>query len=418
MKEHFDYVVVGAGVVGSLMAILLAKSSPDTSIALIDPVLGSMNSTPTSRNIADLFKHNNPEFWHHKSKRVSAINHSLFLQLQKATDLDLAESAAQMLGMEVFTSKFGGRFEIDCADFGGNPLAWVISNQCLAQILIQTLQAKGRVRIIGEQLLSLRRITPESTYAVGTSGRELQGTTVIGADGARSKVRQLLGIIPQSVGAQGVAVSAQVKLGRQQSVGHALQWFLSDGSILGLLPVAGQSGTMSMVWSFPSAPVSVESGEELQKMMSQALMLVGHGDFADNLEVISEPQIWPLHRQILNNLSWSCDFPNLYFIGDAAHVIHPLAGQGLNLGLADCFALGAALKQLELGQGSTQVLTQRYLGRQVRYSSRMLWLCEGLRANFERKSWSSQALSALAFTLFDQHILLKKSIVRAMSFKS
>lgn len=409
VSENYDLIIVGAGIVGSLLALLIAQDDTlDYSIALVDPVFGkSKNDDPLS-------------FWN-ESQRVSAVNHSLYKQLCRVLPIDIESLAQRMDAMQVVTPECGGQFQIDALEYSDDPLAWVLSNKQLAGAIIDSLAQFDKITKIAEPVNTIEQVFERPGYRVQTTTRALQASLLVGADGAYSTVRREFGFVSQSIGEPAQALSAQILLPSHKRSSMALQWFFRDGSILGLLPVAGDfegSSIMSMVWSVPAGAALPQTlrAQDLELRLKSALSQTSFAEFGYGLEVISTVKKWPLKRYLFDSSVLVKSHPGLFFIGDAAHSIHPLAGQGLNLGLQDTFKLYNALVELQQ-QGFSPLVVSRYVAARALEARQMLWLCEGLRAFFEQKAWPLQFFGALAFKQFDRHTFLKKQIVQLMSYR-
>lgn len=169
-----------------------------------------------------------------------------------------------------------------------------------------------------------------------SSGQRLQAALIIVADGAQSRVKQQLGlpVLAWSEQAHAIVATLQCEVPHQKT---ARQWFL-DGGTLALLPLA-ESRLCSLVWSLPSHRV------EAMLALSDigfARALHRHTDgVCGQLMPITPRMSFPLHSIVNDDFA----LPGVAFIADAAHVIHPLAGQGLNLGLADTVCLTSVLVQ-------------------------------------------------------------------------
>ena len=179
------------------------------------------------------------------------------------------------------------------------------------------------------------RARPRNATAVllGTNDRSLRTRLVVGADGAQSRVRELAGLAATRADYGQTALVAMVSTARPHQ--HtAWQRFLGDGT-LAFLPLA--DGRSSIVWSLPTA-----RAERLLAIAPEAFELELEKDFDNALgkvRLASERLKFPLWKLNAEHYATA----RLALVGDAAHVVHPLAGQGANLGLLDAAALADVL---------------------------------------------------------------------------
>ncbi|MGH8323994.1 MAG: FAD-dependent monooxygenase, partial [Steroidobacteraceae bacterium] len=241
-----------------------------------------------------------------------------------------------------------GSLLFDAAAVGEPNLGYIIENRVLQAALLDTFAAAGG-RIEPAQLLGLQ--IGADCVTVATSGGTLAARLVIGADGAQSAVRQAAGLTADSSDYRQTAIVATVATERPHEK-TAWQRFLRNGT-LAFLPLA--DGTSSIVWS---------ADNDVAKLLLGA----SSTDFAAELEcasdrvlgatrLLGERASFPLrslaaHRYAAHRIA---------LIGDAAHVVHPLAGQGVNLGLLDAAALAELLfeaREEREDPGALRVLRQ------------------------------------------------------------
>jgi len=213
----------------------------------------------------------------------------------------------------------------------------------------------------------------------------LQSRLVIGADGAGSSTRAMAGIAHQQMSYAQHALVGHVAV-EQPHQSCAFQWFGEHG-ILALLPLPDLNGQhrMSMVWS-----CEVQRAEQMRQ--------AGVAHWAEQLSQIASPELgqcspvselasFPLNRQAAQSLIGH----RVALVGDAAHVVHPLAGQGLNLGLSDVATLGSLLEQAR-ARGSAsrfdpgqQLLLRRYRRHRAEPLLAMQSAIDGLQRLFSPK---------------------------------
>lgn len=313
-----DVVVVGAGVVGSACALALADAG--LSVALVE----AREPTPWQAAQRDL--------------RVFAFapDNVALLDTLGAWPQVLAARAHPYRRMQVWDAAGGGELRFDADTLGRRELGWIIENGLLIDRLWARLGAAGvdvqcPASVEGfEQDASGVRLRLDD-------GRSLRARIAIAADGAASKLRGLAGIEVDAHDYQQRGVVAYVR-SEHPHADTAWQRFLPGGP-LALLPCS--EGLSSIVWSLPQ--------DEAQRLLA-----LGEGAFNDALtraldrrlgalQLASPRAAFPLRRQ----LATTQQLGRLLLVGDAAHAVHPLAGQGVNLGLRDVSALHASVSEAQ-----------------------------------------------------------------------
>jgi len=235
-------------------------------------------------------------------------------------------------------------------------------------------------------------------------GSTLEAELVVGADGAASRIREWAGLASTLTpyGQSGVVANLECERPHR---GTAFQWFF-DSDILAWLPLPG-GNRLSMVWSTQTA-----HADELVALDAAALVAkvqaAGH-DRLGALRLLTPAAAFPL-RLIRVEAAVA---PGVALIGDAAHGVHPLAGQGVNLGFGDAEALAEVLAQHRRTPGDLRVL-QRYARARAEPVQRMQALTHGLHHLFadQRAAWLRNA----GMRIVDHLPPLKAALVReAMS---
>jgi 2-octaprenylphenol hydroxylase len=235
-------------------------------------------------------------------------------------------------------------------------------------------------------------------------GRELHADLLIGADGARSLVRESAGI---AVMRRPYAQTAFVTHLRPQHPhgATARQRFLEDGP-LGMLPLA--DGRVSVVWS--TTPETARHAMAASDDELGALLTDASDDVLGELVATGPRGTFPLCAQHARNYV----LPRLALIGDAAHAVHPLAGQGANLGLADASALSAVIEEAirkDEHPGDRPVL-RRYERARKGANATMLHLMTGLNQLFAADSPTIGELRRAGMRLFNVSGPLRERAVR------
>jgi 2-polyprenylphenol 6-hydroxylase len=299
-----------------------------------------------------------------------------------------------VLAMQVFGDDGRSRLEFDAYRAGVSELAWIVEDAALQDALWQVMDAT----VIAAECEKL-----EGSILTLHGGKRLVGALVAGADGANSFVRRAAGISALEKGYEQTAVVANFRCEKPHR-GAAFQWF-QGGPVLALLPLPGEQ--VSMVWSLPSsraASVMALSADALCREVAAA----SRGTLGA-LSLTTAPRHYPLRRLRAQRLVQ----PRVALLGDAAHVIHPLAGQGLNLGLQDAQSLANVLARREPGRDPGDLrLLRRYERSRAEPILAMNAVVDGLFRLFgsEEERWSRLRNAGLNLT--DRFPVLKNLLIR------
>jgi len=366
VKPQVDVVVVGGGLVGTCLATLLARSGvfPAQRIALIEP---RPPRRPSADDEIDL--------------RVSAVSRASqrILAACEVWDQVVAERGSPYERMCVWDarSRVDGPAAIrfDCATVGEPDLGHIVENRRLQWALFESARASG-VTILETGVTSLDRAAG-STLAVLEGGGTLSSALLVAADGADSALRAMMGI-ETATREHGRAVVTHV-VTSQDHQHTAWQRFLPSGPIA-FLPL--HDGRSSIVWS------TVEEH-------ASELMALDDAAFCRAVEEASGGALGAIvgcarRAQFPLRSSHAEQYVQAQFclIGDAAHAIHPLAGQGVNLGFLDAAALAQVLHDAQVagdGPGDLRVL-RRYERWRKGENLAMLTALDGLNRLFSNDS--------------------------------
>lgn len=316
----FDVAIVGGGPVGACAGALLARSGV-LKVVVLEPHAGTV---PAHGSALDA--------------RVVALSRASEHTLRHAGawpgihGARLAPYERMRIWHEGIAPFSEAALVFDAADVGEPNLGYILENRLLQGALLDAARAAG-ARIEATPLLGLRAgaDSVELTHGAGT----LSARLVLGADGARSQVRQLAGLSAETSDYHQLAIVATVATGRPHE--HtAWQRFMRAGT-LAFLPLA--DGTSSIVWSADEG-LAQDLLAQTTPRFEASLGRAADGALG-SMELRSERQSFALSR--LAARRYVCE--RVALLGDAAHVVHPLAGQGVNLGLLDA----AALSELVLG---------------------------------------------------------------------
>ncbi|HEX5212969.1 MAG TPA: ubiquinone biosynthesis hydroxylase [Pseudolabrys sp.] len=331
-----DLIVGGAGFAGLALAIALRQGLGDAfAVTIADPALAS---TPS------------------KDPRASAIAAAARRLFETIGVWDAVAGEAQpMLDMVITDSKLDDAVRPTFLSFGGDveegePFAHMVENRHLIDALVAKAKALG-VDLRADAVSGFEN-TPNAIDVRLGGGETIPARLLVGADGAKSKIREQAGIATHGWNYDQSAIVCTVAHERDHH-GRAEEHFLPAGPFA-ILPLKGNRS--SIVWTETAGEAErivalpdVEFHDELEKRFGLHL-----GD----LEVVAPRRAFPLGLFTARSFIGE----RLALIGDAAHIIHPIAGQGLNMGLRDVAALAEAVvdaARLGLDIGAADVL-ERY----------------------------------------------------------
>jgi 2-polyprenylphenol 6-hydroxylase len=329
-----DVLVVGGGVVGAAMALALAQG-PATQAA--DPSGPRDDGSTGERLRVALLERTPPAPFDPRGEadlRVFAVNRAsqrLFESLGVWPAM-VSRGVNPYQAMEVWDARSPGRIRFEAAEVGEPDLGSIVENRVIQWTLWEALEAAGVERICPAGL-SWLQVMQDGVDAELDDGRTVHAALVVGADGARSRVRSLAGIGLDSTRYGQRAVVANVRTGEHNQA-TAWQRFLPSGP-LAFLPLA--DGRSSIVWS-----TDAEAAERL--------LALDDAGFCAELGAAFEWRLGPVTATgprasfaLTGSQARHYVRPRIALVGDAAHTIHPLAGQGANLGFADVAALAQVL---------------------------------------------------------------------------
>lgn len=341
MSKNFDVFIGGDGVVGRTLALQLAQAR--LRVALVA-------RAPRSPAAPDV--------------RAYALNVASRRQLLALRAWPDADFATPVQTMRVWGDD-GGHMAFEATDLktepGAEALAWIVDVQALEARLADAIRFQPQIECIDEATLASQpikaplKVICEGQYSDTRAGLPVHRTVKPYAQ--RAVAARLASSLPHG--------------------GSARQWFV-NGDILALLPLDGPTGhALALVWS-----VATDRAAELEAMPPEAFcaaLQAACGDQVGSLQLTSERASWPL--SLTTAARWVG--PGWALAGDAAHTIHPMAGQGLNLGLADAACLAEVLASREYWRTlSDERLLRRYERTRKADVAAMGSVTDGLNALF------------------------------------
>ncbi len=385
--NQLSIVILGGGVVGLTLAALLAKTG--NHIALIDHQHPPVAGLKTPHDL-----------------RVAAINHAsehIFRSLG-VWDTITALRMSPYKKMHVWDENSTAQIDFDCADVGKKYLGHIIEYSVIRQALHQCLLKHKNAHLCYEtKPIALQEIQ-DGVILTLEGGELLHAKLLVGADGGNSWVAKNGGFTVQSRPYQHSALVTTLKT-EEPHQQTARQRFLTKGP-LAFLPLADPRQT-SIVWSTEPAHanhLAMLSEDEFNQTLGEA--------FEHQLGDVSlqdERIVFPLiERRALQYAQ-----PRLALVGDAAHTIHPLAGQGMNLGLLDAAVLAETLEGAE-DPGKLSIL-RAYERQRKGENELMIKAMAGFKALFGSTSALHIHARSAGFLLADNLPFLKNHLIeRAM----
>jgi 2-octaprenylphenol hydroxylase len=362
--------VAGAGVVGLATAALLATGRCAERLRVL-----VLDARPVPRFRADEL-----------DARVYALSRASqqILEQVGVWRRVVATRAAPYRRMRVWegADPYGpSALDFDSADIGEPDLGHIVEDSLLRTVLADALAAAPQAQLVsGAEIAALDTQEGEIGVALGNGGR-LRGSVLLAADGSDSAVRRLLDLPVAGRRYEQTAVVTHVT-SAQPHLDTAWQRFLPGGP-LALLPLA--DGRSSIVWSLPTPAaerlLAAGEGEFLAELAAASAGVIGE------LAACSRRVAFPL--QALHAQKYTA--PRVALLGDAAHTVHPLAGQGMNLGLLDAAAAAAVVEDALLAgedAGDLKVL-RRYERERKGDNLAMLAAFDGLSRLFGLPGWAA-----------------------------
>lgn len=373
MAQNFDVCIRGAGVVGRTLALLLARER--LRVALV------AGPSPTLQTGSDV--------------RAYALNGASRALLESVRSWPDAAHATAVQRMEVHGDQ-DGMVTFDAAGQGADALAWIVDVPALEARLADAVRFQPQVEVIDAPVPALLTVVCE---------------------GRASRTREEFGVefdvTPYGQHAIATRLLCEVPHGQV-----ARQWFLPDG-ILAFLPLEGAEGnSVAVVWS-----VSQEQAPQWMALDAEAFtqqLQEASQNALGTLQLQGERACWPLQQAQARRwcgpmATQPAKGPQRTWAlaGDAAHNVHPLAGQGLNLGLADAQALARVLRERDYWRSISDLRLLRHYERERKAALLPMGMAmDGLQQLFMRREGALQSLRNWGMKGFDLSGPLKDWVAR------
>lgn len=386
MTAHhtFDVAVVGGGLVGKTAALALTQSGYKTAL-LAQP------ATPRPADLA----------FDTRIYALSSSSQALLERLRVWQALDHGR-LAPVYDMRVYGDAHA-ELHFSAYQASVPQLAWIAESSLIETSLDAALRFQPNLTWFDARAQGFD-VHDDAAVLTLSSGQVLEADLVVGADGAHSWVRSQMGakVERRDYRQTGVVANFKASLPHRET---ACQWF-HEGEIIALLPLP--DGHVSLVWSAHTA-----HADELLVLdpaqLAAEVERVSHGQVG-TLECVTPAAGFPLALQTVDKLI----APRVALVGDAAHLIHPLAGQGMNLGLRDVAALADAIANKESFRNLGDTVLLRRYERSRREDIRALMVAtDGLQRLFAVPGSLAKAVRNAGMAFVGAQPLVKRWLVSA-----
>ncbi|QYO77001.1 FAD-dependent monooxygenase [Devosia salina] len=387
--EQHDVIIVGAGPVGLTLALALTRSAPGIRVALVDrrplSVPRDNRASAIAAGVRRVFE-------------ALGVWEPMAAQSQPIAAMHITDSGTGDLARPLFL-----RFDGEVAP--GEPFAHMVPNQASAAALMDAVG--DSIVMVAPAEISDWSGADALGRLVLADGRVLQAPLIVAADGAQSGLRQRAGIgtIGHDYGQTGLVATIAHEL---PHAGVAYEHFRPAGPFASL-PLPGNRSSLVWTETQDAAPRFLAMPAEELALEIEAVM----GSSLGRVTLEDRLMGFPLRLQLARSFIG----PRLALVGDAAHVVHPIAGQGLNLGLKDVAALAEVIvdaMRLGLDHGSVDVL-ERYQSWRRLDTASMAMVTDGMNRLFSNDVAPVRALRDFGLGLVDRTGPVKSALIRAAS---
>ena len=391
MQTQFDVIVVGGGVAGNASALGLAQTGARVAHVCLDAPASSDGALD-----ARIYALSNPNVSLLKRLRVwDALDAT---RMCSVSDMHIKGDSAQA------QSGMGGQLHFSAYDTDMTELAWIVEQNNIQKALQMALRFVPNLTAFRTNASTLS-VRDHGIDLTTHSGDVLSAPLLVGADGAHSWTRQALQIKHTFFDYEQHGVVANFSC-EKPHFNCAHQWFFNNGDVLALLPLPNQCASMVYSCKNPiSAHIMSMNDAELAKHVSE----LSHNTLGA-LTTLTSAQAFPLKRMLAKKFI----APHTLLIGDAAHTVHPLAGQGLNLGLQDLSTWLDLMTQREPHRAiNDPVLLRRYERARLAPTMEMQGVTHTLHRLFQSPHPIARHARNVGMSLLDAAPPIKRRLIQA-----
>lgn len=423
-RSHCDIAIVGGGMMGASLALMASKALPKANIVMLEAMAYEPNNAATLASFDG------------RSTALAPTTVDMFKQLGLWPQL--SQQACAIERVHVSDKGQPGLLNLSKTDNQGQALGYVVENTHLGQVLMAAVRANSNIQLRAP--LVVNKLKPKSkgvtldcsapagaevraeraedvssadNHKASAQGEEpeslsLDARLVLIADGADSQLRKQLGISERVEDYQQHAIVANIAFDRSHQ-GVAYERFTGQGPLAVLPRCAEQGRASALVWTWPSAQVDqamamsdTEFTQALQKQLGYRLGPVVK---------LGARQSYPLKLRLAEEQVRT----RVVLMGNAAHFLHPVAGQGFNLAVRDAARLIQILREAPFTELGELKHLQRYQDSQLRDQQRTVLLSNGFNRLFRSSSSAVGWLRALGFLSLELNKSLRKTFIQQLS---
>ena len=384
---NYQVTIVGGGVAGALLALYLGKARVNT--CLIDKGKPSLKLA-------------NPFVGRTTSLNLSSIN-----SLREAGIWETIEKNSQQFEeIYVWDAEGSSSVQFNAAEISRKDLGVIVHNNIILEAIFNELEKIPEIKLIEDDSLMDIKHDPHKVEVSTHAGLNIMSELLIGADGSLSKVRDLSQIPIRTWSYQQQALVASVVT--EKSLNKTAFQIFTDTGPIALLPLAQGSNEASLIWS-----TDEEYGQKILKLERNLLMQELRLKTEDRFgEIICKEDIdsFPLHQLHAKKFYKGRSI----LVGDSAHTIHPLAGQGLNLGIADVKELSELLTSANrYGRALyDKEILRSYSKKREPESYKMIALMEAFKRGFGSENIWIKLGRSFAFDFANNTKVLKQRLIK------
>ena len=373
MTKNFDIIIIGGGIVGASFALDLSLRKPKFNIAIIDK-----------------YDFNNINI----DNRVYAISANNILKLQNMNVLP--SDTANMSKINIYTDK-NGFINLDSKLINKSFLAKIVNSSKLYHNLISNLKLQDNITLITDNLKNVDNAGKQALIKGDNDVYACQ--LMVGADGGNSWLKNQLLFTTKCTDYKQYGIVANLEC-QFDHFDKGVQWF-NNNDLLAFLPL--NEKRISIVWStFNYQQLLSLSDEDFIKLLT-----IKSNNLLGNLKLLTKPIGFPLKMYSLDNLT--CN--KTVLIGDAAHTVHPLAGQGINLGLNDAKVLVNILANKNNYQLSDKSILVSYNNLRIPQVKFTQFYCDFFYRINVSNNFIKKLILNTGFNFFDRSNFLKRTLL-------